>query len=176
MRLWAISKTSFHKKRTCCQRAGKGRENMKIDRNKKELSSFTTLGKAGMPEVKRGTASNFEQELGQRQDVMCQLKMQEILSEIDKLTQRLNRNINLNDLMLYKKLVKEFLKEATSEAYQVIKKRGRNRSGRTILVTVNTIDHEVENLIKEFREHKTEPMEILTVLDKIRGMLFDLMI
>lgn len=149
---------------------------MKIDRNKKELSSFTTMGKSGVPEIKRGAESSFDHELGQRQEVMCQLKMQEILSEIDKITKRLNRSVNLNDLMLYKKLVKDFLKEATSEAYQVIKKRGRNRSGRTILVTVNTIDHEVENLIKEFREQKTEPMEILTALDKIRGMLLDLMI
>lgn len=149
---------------------------MKIDRNKKELSSFSTLGKAGVPEVKRGTESSFEHELGQRQDIISQLKMREILSEIDKITQKLNRNINLNDLMLYKKLVKNFLKEASSEAYQVSKRRGRNRSGRTVLVTVNTIDNEIDSLINEFRDNKTEPMEILTTLDKIRGMLLDLMI
>ena len=149
---------------------------MKIERNKKELSSFSTLGKAGVPEVKRATESSFEQELGQRQDAICQLKMRELLTEIEKLTLKLNRNINLNDLMLYKKLVKNFLKEASSEAYQVSKRRGRNRSGRTVLVTVNTIDSEIDSLINEFRENKTEPMEILTALDKIRGMLLDLMI
>lgn len=149
---------------------------MKIDRSKNELSSFSTLGKAGVPDVKRGTESSFGQELGQHQEVMSQLKMREILAEIDKLTQRLNRNINLNDLMLYKKLVKNFLKEASSEAYQVSKRRGRNRSGRTVLVTVNTIDSEIDSLINEFRDKKTEPMEILTALDKIRGMLLDLMI
>jgi len=155
---------------------GKGRETMKIDRSKKELTSFTTLGKAGVPDVKKGIESSFEQELGHRQDEISQLKMRELLTEIDKLTQKLNRNINLNDLMLYKKLVRNFLQEASSEAYQVSKRRGRNRSGRTILVTVNTIDSEIDNLIKEFMDHKTEPMEILTALDKIRGMLLDLMI
>lgn len=149
---------------------------MKIERNKKELSRFSTLGKTGVPEVKRGAETSFEQELGQRQEVISQLKMQEILTEIDKLTQKLNHNINLNDLMLYKKLVKSFLKEASSEAYQVSKRRGRNRSGRTVLVTVNTIDYEIDSLINEFRDKKTEPMEILTTLDKIRGMLVDLMI
>lgn len=149
---------------------------MKIDRNKKELSNFTTLGKSGVPEVKRSVESSFEHELGQRQEVISQLKMQEILAEIDKLTKKLDRNINLNDLMLYKRLVKDFLKEASSEAYQVSKRRGRNRYGRTILVTVNTIDHEMEDLINEFREKKSEPMDILTKLDKIRGMLLDLMI
>lgn len=154
----------------------KRQEIMKIDRNKKEFSTFSALSKAGVPEVKRGSESSFEHELGQHQEVMIQLKMREILSEIDKLTQKLNRSINLNDLMLYKKLVKNFLKEASSEAYQVSKRRGRNRSGRTVLVTVNTIDSEVDSLINEFRANKTEPMEILTALDKIRGMLLDLMI
>ncbi len=149
---------------------------MKIDRNKKELSSFSTLSKAGVHEVKRGAESSFEHELGQRQDVISQLKMRELLTEIEKLTQRLNRNINLNDLMLYKKMVKNFLKEASSEAYQVSKRRGRNRSGRTVLVTVNTIDSEIDSIINEFRDNKTEPMEILKALDKIRGMLLDLMI
>ncbi len=149
---------------------------MKIERNKKEFGTYTTLGKAGIPEVKKGTESSFEQELGQRQEAFAQLKMREILAEIDKLSESLNRNINLRDLMLYKKLVKNFLKEASSEAYQVSQKRGRNRSGRTVLITVNTIDSEIDDLINEFRNNKSEPMEILETLDKIRGMLIDLMI
>lgn len=149
---------------------------MKIERNKKELGSYTPLGKAGLPEVKKGSESSFEQELGQHREAFTQQKMREILAQIDKLSESLNRNINLNDLMLYKKLVKNFLQEASSEAYQLSKKRGRNRSGRTVLVTVKTIDNEIDDLINEFRSNKTEPMEILATLDKIRGMLIDLMI
>ncbi|CFY01169.1 Protein of unknown function DUF327 [Syntrophomonas zehnderi OL-4] len=149
---------------------------MKVERNKKELESYTPVGKSGLPQVKRGNESSFEQELGQRQEAYAQLKMQEILAEIDKLNEKLNRNINLNDLMLYRKLVKNFLKEATGEAYQISRKRGRNRSGRTVLVTVNTIDKEIDQLIDEFSSHRTEPIEILATLDKIRGMLVDLLI
>lgn len=163
-------------RREAIQLTRKGRLKMKIERSKKELSSFSTLGKAGVPDVKRGSESSFDQELNQRQEMINQLKMREILAEIDKITNKLNRSINLSDLMLYKKLVRDFLREASSEAYQVSKRRGRNRSGRTVLVTVNTIDNEIDSLITEFRENKTEPMEILTALDKIRGMLLDLMI
>lgn len=149
---------------------------MKVERNKKELESYTPLGKAGLPQVKKSGASSFEQELGQRQEAQAQLKMREILAELDKLNEKLERQVNLNDLMLYRKLVKNFLKEATGEAYQISRKRGRNRSGRTVLVTVKTIDKEIDQLIDDFRGHETEPVEILATLDKIRGMLVDLLI
>jgi len=149
---------------------------MKIERNKKELGGYTPLGKTGLPEVRKSSESSFEQELGQHKETFTQLKMREILAEIDKVSANLNRNINLNDLMLYKKLVKNFMKEASSEAYQISKKRGRNRSGRTVLVTVKTIDNEIDELINDFRSKQSEPMEILATLDKIRGMLLDLMI
>jgi uncharacterized protein YaaR (DUF327 family) len=149
---------------------------MKVERNKKELGSYTPLGKTGLPEVRKSGESTFDQELSQHKEAFSQLKIREILAEIDKVSANLSRNVNLNDLMLYKKLVKNFMKEASSEAYQISKKRGRNRSGRTILITVKTIDSEIDALINEFRSNQNEPMEILATLDKIRGMLLDLMI
>ncbi len=149
---------------------------MKIERSKKELSKYPSLGKTELPEVKRVAETAFEQELAYRQEAAMQFRIQEILGQIEHLTESLSRNININDLMRYKKLVRDFLKEATSEAYQLSKKRGRNRRGRTLLLTVNTIDAEVEKLINDFRGKKSEPMEILETLDKIRGMLVDLMI
>ncbi|PKM77482.1 MAG: hypothetical protein CVU90_06440 [Firmicutes bacterium HGW-Firmicutes-15] len=149
---------------------------MKIERNKKELSKYPFVSKIDMPEVKRVTESAFENELAYRQEAAMQFRIKEILGQIEHLGESLSRNININDLMRYKKLVRDFLKEATSEAYQLSKKRGRNRRGRTLLMTVNTIDAEVEKLINDFRGKKSEPMEILETLDKIRGMLVDLMI
>jgi hypothetical protein len=149
---------------------------VKIERSKKELNKYSSLGKAELPEVKRVTETAFEQELAYRQEAAMQFRIQEILGKIEKLSESLSKNININDLMRYKNLVRDFLREATSEAYQLNKKRGRNRRGRTLLMTVSTIDAEVEKLINDFREKKREPMEILETLDKIRGMLVDLMI
>jgi uncharacterized protein YaaR (DUF327 family) len=149
---------------------------MKIDRSKRELGNYSSLGKTGLPEVQRGKESVFEQELTYRQEEAVHVKMAEILSEIDKLSDRISKSFNINDLMLYKKLVKNFLREASSEAYELIRRRGRNRSGRTVLVTIKTIDREVEALINDFRDKKKEPMEILQALDKIRGMMVDLMV
>lgn len=149
---------------------------MKIDRNKKDIGSYHSLGKTGVHEVKRRAESSFDQELDYRKEEAANFKMQEMLDELDRISARLSKSLTINDLMLYKKMVKNFLKEASAQAYQLNLRRGRNRSGRTIMITVNTIDTEVDQLIREFMENKREAVEILEVLDKIRGMLVDLLI
>ena len=149
---------------------------MKIERDGKNIGSYTTLGKADLRGVKRGSESAFDQELTQQREAAGRYKMEEILKELDRLGEKLNRNLNINDLMLYKKRVKNFLQEATTQAYLLKQERGRNRRGRTMLTTIATIDTEVEQLIEDFLKKKKEPMEVLETLDKIRGMLVDLMI
>ncbi|ABI67400.1 YaaR family protein [Syntrophomonas wolfei] len=149
---------------------------MKIERGKKELRGFSLLGKADSREIRRGNASSFEQELSQKREAESQLRMQEILKKLDKLGEQLKHKVNLNDLMLYKKLIRNFLQEATAKAYLLQKERGRNRRGRTVLTTISIVDQEVEQLINDFIGKKKEAVDILTTLDKIRGMLVDLMI
>ncbi|HBQ26013.1 MAG TPA: DUF327 domain-containing protein [Syntrophomonas sp.] len=149
---------------------------MKIDRERDKINSFGTLGKRGVQGVKKSTASSFEQELAQQRDAESQYRMQEILKEIDRLNDKLNRSLNVNDLMLYKKLVKQFLREATTRAYAVKQERGRNRRGRSLLISIATIDSEIEKLIEDFVRERKEPVDVLITLDKIRGMLVDLMI
>ena len=150
---------------------------MKIDRERDKISNFSAPGKRGVQGVQKSTASSsFEQELAQRRDAESQYRMQEILKDIDRLNDKLNRSLNVNDLMLYKKKVKQFLQEATARAYAVKQERGRNRRGRSLLISVATIDREVENLIEDFVREPREPVDVLATLDKIRGMLLDLMI
>lgn len=149
---------------------------MKIERSKKELRDLSSLGRADSREVRRGNAGSFEQELNQKRETESQLRMQEALKRLDKLGDQLKHRITLNDLMLYKKLIKSFLLEASARAYLLQKERGRNRRGRTMLTTISVVDQEVEQLISDFIEQKKEAVEILNTLDKIRGILVDLMI
>lgn len=149
---------------------------MKIDREKKGIGGYIPAGKSGGPEVKRASAASFEQELMNKREADQKFRMKELLQEIDRISQRLGRSLSINDLMLYKHMVKGFLQEATALAYAIKQERGRSRRGRTLLMTISVVDQEVETLIDDFVQNKKEPVEILNVLDKIRGMLVDLII
>ncbi len=149
---------------------------MKIDRDKKGLSNYSTLKKAEMHDVRRASSASFGQELSQKQEEKRQFIMQELLSQIDRISITLNENLNINDLMTYKMLVKNFLREASEQAYSLDRRRGRRRRGRSLLITIKTIDMEVEQLVHDFLQNKALPTQVLEQLDKIRGMLVDLMV
>ncbi len=149
---------------------------MKIERGKKELRGFPLSGKSDSREIKRINTGSFEQELSQRRETESQIRMQEILKRLDNLGEQLKHRVSLHELMLYKRLVKDFLQEATAKAFLLQKERGRNRRGRTILTTISVVDQEVEQLINDFIGKRKEAAEILASLDKIRGILVDLMI
>ncbi|MGI5912678.1 MAG: YaaR family protein [Syntrophomonadaceae bacterium] len=149
---------------------------MKIDRERDKTNKFFTPGKVDLQGVKKVASSSFEQEFIRRRYLESQQRMQEMLKEIDRLNQKLTKSLTIDDLMGYKKMVKLFLSEAISSAYSIKMERGRNRRGRSILITVKTIDKEVEQLVQDFINKCKKPVEVLASLDKIRGMLVDLMI
>ncbi len=148
---------------------------MKIEGNKKDLDAFRTRGKRSGLEINASKGASFDGDLHQQQDQLEQQKMHEILAGLEKLNDRLANNLNINDLMLYKKMLRDFLKEATTRAYRIEQQRGRHRRGRSLLISIKTIDDEMEQLLKDFIEKKREPVDVLETLDKIRGMLVDLM-
>jgi uncharacterized protein YaaR (DUF327 family) len=149
---------------------------LKVDRNKKEWNKLPALGSKTVREVQRRSPASFEQELSQHRQTDGRLKMQEILQQLDNVASRLHRSLSVSDLMLYKRLVKDFLKEASAQAYLLKQEQGRSRRGRALLVTIQTVDQEIEKMLDDFIQGKPEPVEVLEGLDKIRGILVDLMI
>jgi len=98
------------------------------------------------------------------------------MKDIDRLAKRLVTNLNINDLMLYRRMIKDFMREATSRAYRVRQQRGGlRRHGRSVLVTIEEVDKEVEAMLDELVQSQGQGVDILETLDKIRGMLVDLM-
>lgn len=149
---------------------------MKIQRGDKQAGGFIPIHNNNLAEIKHKQGSTFDQELNHRQNEFEQFKMQEILAEIDKINAVLIKKLTLRDLMLYKKKVRDFLQAATACAYRLQKEKGRHRRGRTLLLTIKTIDCEVERMIADFIAQKNEPVAVLANLDKIKGMLLDCMI
>ncbi len=149
---------------------------VKIDRNRKSPGDFSRIGRRDVNEVVPGQRSTFAGDLLEKEDQICQMRMKEILAEIDKLGAKLSSSLNVDDLMKYKKLVQNFLKEATSRAYAVNRESSFTRRGaRSVLVSIKKINQEVEDLLAEFIRGKKESFEVLETIDKIRGMLVDML-
>ncbi len=149
---------------------------MRIERDRKSLDRLRTAMGHNVNEVRKTAPALFEQELQHQEEAEMRQLMASILQEVDRIGERLKHRITVHDLIQYKNRVKDFLKEALARAYLLNQDVGVNRRGRTILVSIKTIDQEVEALLNDFMSQKKDPVEILTTIDKIRGIMVDLMI
>lgn len=148
---------------------------VKIERDRRSSGDYPLRGKPDVKSVDPSHKGEFARDLTDKQDRDYHVRMQELLSEIDKVAGRLQKTFDINDLMKYKKLVQNFLKEATAMAYATNRESSFHRRGRSIMISVKRINQEVEEMIEEFMAKKQDPIGILETMDKIRGMLLDLM-
>jgi len=149
---------------------------LRIERNRKTSRDFNLPSNTGIRGVQPASKGEFSQELLDKEQDFYQMRMQELLLKIDGISEKLSKNLNINDLIQYKQLVQSFLKEATASAYLVKEQRSFTRRGaRSVLISIETINREVEEVLHGFITKRKEPMEVLAALDKIRGMMVDLL-
>jgi len=149
---------------------------VRIEGHGRKTADYARSGEPVSAKGVEGANSKFGQSLKEREESYCYQRMQELLQEIDRMADKLAKNLDLSNLMRYRQMVKEFLKEATKRAYLLREEKGITRRGSSsLLVTVRTVDTQTEELLKSFVSRKTTPDEILAALDKIRGLLVDLL-
>ncbi len=149
---------------------------MRINRDKKVQDRLKTTSGDAVYEVKKPGSVSFQQELYQQSEAEVLQAMAAILQEVDAIAERLRRTLSLQDLVLYKSLIKGFLKRASDRAYLLKQDFCANRRGRTILISIDVIDREIEALLSDFMKEKRKAVDVLAAIDKIRGLLVDLMI
>ncbi|MGE5454254.1 MAG: YaaR family protein [Methylocystaceae bacterium] len=144
--------------------------------NRRDNASGYNPPAVGKTDINRAEPGQFESDLLNKHEEYSQARMKEMLQDIDRLAKRLVGNLNINDLMLYRRMIKDFMREATARAYRVRQQRGGlRRHGRSVLITIEEIDKEVEAMLSDLVNSQTQGVDILETLDKIRGMLVDLM-
>lgn len=149
---------------------------VRIEKGRRGVGDFKPVAERGTGRVDKTMPGAFEQDLLQKQESFSQGRMRELLRDIDKLAEKLGKSLTLVDLMTYRRVVKDFLKEATAQVYLLRQERGWTRRGaRSMLVTVQSIDAEIDELLRSFASQTAPPVDVLKTLDKIRGMLVDLL-
>lgn len=114
--------------------------------------------------MKRLNTENYEQRLAA------------ILDSISKQGERLSKNIDIKELQVYKKLVSEFLYEATSNSHQFHKESVLDRRGRhRVFATIKKVNTQLEELTQEVLKEEKDNITILQKLDDIRGLLLDIL-
>lgn len=114
-------------------------------------------------------ASSIEEaELQQRLTLM--------MEDITQQGNRISKHMDVRDMKIYRKMIKEFMNEITSRSHKFsrenfLDKRGRHRVYGMIKLVDEKLDELANELIKDEQDH----IKILHAIDEIRGLLLDIL-
>ncbi|KGG80887.1 hypothetical protein Y919_03845 [Caloranaerobacter azorensis H53214] len=98
-----------------------------------------------------------------------------LLKQIDNQAERLSKKIDISELIVYKKLVSQFMKEALESMVKFSKNSFLDRRGRhRIYAIIKKVDKELEKLTEDVLKKEKDNLNILRRLDDIRGLILDI--
>ncbi len=131
--------------------------NIKTDHNKEIHETF----KSKLDKIEQG-------------HIKDQLKL--LYNKIETQSDKLQDKLFIEDLVEYKKLVKEFLGITVNNSHVFYKENSLDRRGRhRVYSLVKKVDNELDELTKDFLGLENNRIKILKRLDEIKGMLLDIL-
>lgn len=149
---------------------------MKITDIKSRPSSITDI----IPkEDRRIDISNNKASFGEtlikteQQDLT--IRMNRLMSDIEKQGETLGKSMDFKDLKNYKKLVSEFMNEIVNNSLKFSKQSHFDKRGRhKVYALVKKVNSRIEELSREFLKEEKDNIKILECIGSIKGMLFDM--
>ena len=125
--------------------------------------------------IRKEVKAKFVEEFDKVNEMNVKERLNNLLSRIDAQWERIKKNIDIKEVMTYKKLISEFLKESVDSMTQFSKKNLLDKRGRhRIYAIIKRVDKELEELTKDVLEKEKDKIKILKRLDDIRGLILDI--
>lgn len=145
----------------------------KTEREKKSLNVKRKKEKKKVSEQVNVLQSSFYDELKLAETEEIHIEFDQLVEEITRQGERFYKNPTLQELKLYKSMIKKFLKHVTDRMFAVEHHTG-GKWKQKIYTVSKVIDEKLEALTKLVVSQQTNNIDLLATLDEIRGLLIDL--
>lgn len=134
-----------------------------------EIKTVKSQGKKTLNNVFKEKLDNLKQE-----QIKDELKV--LFSKIENQTMKLQDRLFIEDLVEYKKTVKDFLDITVNNSHIFYKENSLDRRGRhRVYSIVKKVDTELDELTNDFLHIENNRLRILNRLDDIKGLLLDIL-
>ncbi|HWQ42725.1 MAG TPA: YaaR family protein [Desulfosporosinus sp.] len=118
--------------------------------------------------------SDFSGVLSKTQKIQG-IELQDFLDRLGTQGKKLAQTLSLRDLKDFRDMVKSFLRSTFGQSRKMQEDSSWDSQGRPKVMTrVTKIDQALEGLGKQLLDQQANPLEILTKIDEIRGLIVDL--
>ncbi|MCK9443451.1 MAG: YaaR family protein [Tissierellaceae bacterium] len=125
---------------------------------------------------RKAIKDTFKMKLNELEQEQIRAELQELFGKIEDQASKLSEKLFIDDLIQYKKLVKEFLNISVNNSHVFYKENSLDRRGRhRIYSLVKKVDKELDELTQEFLDLENNRINILKKINEIQGILVDIL-
>ena len=137
----------------------------------KQLDAISQLTQVDASEAVKNTGNDdFKFTL------VSHIQESELQAKIELEGQRIARHKDIRDMKRYRAKIKEFMNEVTARSYSFSRENFLDRRGRhRVYGIIHLIDEDLDKLAGALMEEEKDHLEILRLIDDIRGMLIDIL-
>jgi uncharacterized protein len=143
-----------------------GLESMRIEQQSRQI--VDQLKKEVLPNAKQTNFSDMVQQSGKS---LLKDTLQQLIHKIDEQGKVLANKRTIDDLVAYKKLVKQFLQEANN-GLELFEKHSLNHQ-KTYKI-IRAVDEKLLEMNKEVLEKEDNGVKLLSVVGEVKGLLINL--
>jgi len=119
-------------------------------------------------------SSDFSGVLSQTQKIK-RIELQTFLDRLGTQGKKLAESLSLRDLKDFRDMVKSFLRSTFGQSRKMQEESSWDSQGRPkVMARIAKIDQTLEALGKQLLDQQANPLEVLTKIDEIRGLIVDL--
>jgi len=119
-------------------------------------------------------SGEFSGVLSQTQKIK-RIELQTFLDRLGTQGKKLSETLSLRDLKDFRDMVKSFLRSTFGQSRKLQEEASWDSQGRPkVMARIAKIDKALEDLGKQLLDQQAKPLEVLTKIDEIRGLIVDL--
>ncbi|GFN36737.1 YaaR family protein [Tepidimicrobium xylanilyticum] len=125
---------------------------------------------------RKQVSETFKNKLMEIEQERIREQLRILYDKIEIQSEKLRDKLFIEDLIEYKKLVKEFLDVTVNNSHVFYKENSLDRRGRhRVYSLVKKVDNELDELTKDFLNIEENRIKILKRLEDIKGLLLDIL-
>ncbi|WP_088228642.1 YaaR family protein [Desulfosporosinus sp. FKB] len=137
-----------------------------------------TPAQASSPTIDSQSSSertiDFKGVLSQAQNIQ-KTELQTFLERLETQGKKLSQSLSIRDLKDFRDMVKSFLRSTFGQSRKMQEESSWDFHGRPkIMARISKIDNALEDLGKQLLDQQAKPLEVLTKVDEIKGLIVDL--
>lgn len=118
--------------------------------------------------------NDFSGVLSQTQKIK-RIELQTFLGRLETQGKKLAHSLSIRDLKDFRAMIKSFLRSTFGQSRQMQEESSWDFQGRPkVMARISKIDQMLDDLGNELLKQQAKPLEVLTKIDEIRGLIVDL--